>query len=57
MHLGEVLRERFGTSYTAVRIIHAFIWLVLSGYVDDNYDSILAAYFNDPYHLHQALEN
>jgi len=56
-HLSEALRERFGTNYTGVRILHAFIWLALSGYVDDDYDSILAAYFNGLYHLHQALEN
>jgi hypothetical protein len=56
-HLSEVLRERFGTGYTGVRVLHAFIWLALSGYVDDDYDSILAAYFNGLYHLHQALEN
>ncbi len=56
-HLGEVLRERCGDNYTTVRILHAFIWLALSGYVDDDYDSILAAYFNGLYHLHQATEN
>ncbi|MBB6252951.1 NTP transferase domain-containing protein [Nitrospirillum iridis] len=56
-HLGEVLRERLGTQYTAVRILHAFIWLALSGWVDDDYDSIVAAYCNGLYHLHQALES
>lgn len=30
----------------AIRVLHGLIWLSLSGYVEDDYDSILAAFFN-----------
>ncbi len=55
-HLKEVLSERFTTQMTTIQVLHGFIWLGLSGWVDDDYDSILAAYFNGLYHLHTVLE-
>lgn len=55
-HLKDVLKERLSHKISTVRVLHAFIWLGLSGWVDDDYDSILAAYFNGLYHLHEALE-
>ncbi|MTJ82593.1 MAG: NTP transferase domain-containing protein [Telmatospirillum sp.] len=56
-HLKEVFRERFGQRLRTIRILHALIWLALSGWVDDDYDSILAAYYNGLYHLQGALES
>lgn len=55
-HLKDVLKERLSHKMSTVRVLHAFIWLSLSGWVDDDYDSILAAYFNGLYHLNEALE-
>jgi hypothetical protein len=55
-HLKDVFRERFGGQLRSIRILHALIWLALSGWVDDDYDSILGAYYNGIYHLQGALE-
>ena len=55
-HLKDALKERLTQRISTVRVLHAFIWLSLSGWVDDDYDSILAAYFNGLYHLQEALE-
>lgn len=55
-HFKDMVNERFGTNLKTVHILHALIWLSLSGWVDDDYDSILAAYFNGLYHLRRALE-
>ncbi len=54
-HLKDLFRERFGEQLRGIRIRHALIWLALSGWVDDDYDSILAAYFNGICHLRSAL--
>ena len=54
-HLKDAFRERFGARFRDIRILHALIWLALSGWVDDDYDSILGAYYNGLYHLHDAL--
>ena len=41
----EVFKERFSKSeITNIRIMHALIWLALTGYVLDDYDSIIGAY-------------
>lgn len=41
----EVFNDRFSKSeITEIRIIHALIWLALTGYVLDDYDSIVGAY-------------
>ncbi|CAK0746772.1 NTP_transf_3 domain-containing protein [Gammaproteobacteria bacterium] len=55
-HFRDMVNERLGAHLKSVHILHAFIWLSLSGWVDDDYDSILAAYFNGLYHLQRALE-
>jgi GTP:adenosylcobinamide-phosphate guanylyltransferase len=44
-HLRGVVREHCGDGFQQVRILHGLIWLALSGYVSDDYDSILAAFF------------
>jgi hypothetical protein len=55
-HLQDFFQERFGGEFRSIQLLHALIWLSLSGWVDDDYDSILAAYFNGIYHLHAAME-
>jgi GTP:adenosylcobinamide-phosphate guanylyltransferase len=44
-HLKGMLRDFCGPDLTQIRIIHGLIWLSLSGYVSDDYDSILASFF------------
>ncbi len=41
----DLLRERLGDDLDDVKIMHALIWLSLSGYVKDDYDSMLAAFY------------
>lgn len=58
LHLRDVFRERFGDRMLRdIRILHGLIWLALSGWVDDDYDSILAAYYNGLYYLTDALNS
>ncbi len=42
----KIFDEMFGERIRAIKAIHALIWLSLSGYVTDDYDAILASYFN-----------
>jgi len=43
----EAFEERFSkTELKVIKIMHALIWLALSGYVLDDYDSIIASYLN-----------
>ena len=42
----EMFNEKFGDKMREMKILHALIWLSLAGYVLDDYDSILAAYFH-----------
>ncbi len=43
---GYLFEERFGEKMRDLKILHALIWLSLTGYVLDDVDSILAAYFH-----------
>ncbi|HEX6872117.1 MAG TPA: NTP transferase domain-containing protein [Micromonosporaceae bacterium] len=45
------LRERIGADAAAIDLIHASIWLSLSGYVLDDLDSVLAAFYNGIHYL------
>lgn len=56
---GPALRERAAaespaTDERALNVIHAVIWLALSGYVLDDVDSILGAFYNGVAHLEGA---
>lgn len=43
----KAFEERFSkTELKVIKIMHALIWLALSGYVLDDYDSIIASYLN-----------
>lgn len=55
-HLAPMIEERLGPdNMRKVKIIHALIWLSLVGYVADDYDAMLAAYFNGLLLLEEAL--
>jgi molybdopterin-guanine dinucleotide biosynthesis protein A len=45
-HLQGVFREFCGGTFADIEVLHSLIWLSLSGYVRDDYDSILASFFN-----------
>ncbi len=42
-------------NYRDIKILHSLIWISLSGYVLNDYDSILAAYFMGLYYLEGVL--
>lgn len=44
-------------SYNDIKILHALIWLSLSGYVLNDYDAIIAAYFMGLYYLGDVLND
>ena len=41
-----IFEERFRYNMRDIKILHSLIWLSLAGYVLDDYDSILGAYFH-----------
>jgi len=52
----EVFDERFSkVELKVIKIMHALIWLALSGYVLDDYDSIIASYLNGARLLQREL--
>lgn len=55
LHLRGMFDERLGPEMYRIRVLHGLIWLSLSGYVKDDYDSMLAAYFNGLFVLEEAL--
>ncbi len=56
-HLGGLFEARFKPEeLRQIRVLHALIWLGLSGYVQDDYDSILGAYFKGILELNHVSE-
>jgi thiamine kinase-like enzyme len=55
-HLGSMFRSLGARQYDDIRLLHGLIWLSLSGYVNDDYDAILAAFFQGLLVLESALE-
>ena len=51
-----IFKERFKSNFHKIQIIHALIWLSLSGYVKDDIDSILGSFYNGLYWLNIALD-
>ncbi|MEE1736697.1 NTP transferase domain-containing protein [Streptomyces sp. BE147] len=47
----KAIRERVADDEPAVDVIHALIWLSLSGYVLNDFDSVLGAFYNGIHHL------
>ena len=54
-HLRGMFDDRLGPQMHNIRVLHGLIWLSLSGYVKDDYNSMLAAYFNGLLVLEEAL--
>ena len=50
----DLLRDRLAPNFDTIELLHALIWLSLSGYVKDDYDSILAAFYLGAYWLEQT---
>ncbi len=42
----KLIEERLDKEMPSIKALHALIWLSLAGYVIDDYDAILASYFN-----------
>jgi len=54
-HLSGLFEARFSPEdMRRIHLLHALIWLSLSGYVQDDYDSILGAFFKGILELHHA---
>lgn len=51
-----ILEEYFCNDISRIEIIHGLIWLSLSGYVKDDIDSMIGAYYYGNYWLENALE-
>ncbi len=51
----DFFKDTFKDIYKDIKILHSMIWLSLSGYVLNDYDSILASYFLGLYYLECAL--
>lgn len=54
--LEPMFTEKFSTQLSVIRLLHALIWLSLSGYVKDDYDSILASFYNGLFWLEHAVK-
>lgn len=52
----DILKEYFKNDLSRIEIIHSLIWFSLSGYVIDDIDSIIGAYYYGNYWLETALE-
>jgi hypothetical protein len=54
--LESMFTETFSTKISMIRLLHALIWLSLSGYVTDDYDSIIASFYNGLFWLEDAVK-
>jgi GTP:adenosylcobinamide-phosphate guanylyltransferase/aminoglycoside phosphotransferase len=50
-HLQPMLEEKLQNKLIKVKILHALVWLSLVGYVQDDYDSILASFYQGLFYL------
>ena len=50
-----IFKSYFKKDLAKIELIHALIWLSLSGYVKDDIDSILASFYNGIYWMNEAL--
>ncbi|WP_082172413.1 NTP transferase domain-containing protein [Limnoraphis robusta] len=53
--LEPMFAEKLPTQMPVIRLLHSLIWLSLSGYVKDDYDSILASFYNGLYWLETVV--
>lgn len=49
--------EKFGKQMKKINFLHALIWLSLSGYVKDDYDSILTSFYKGTFLLNEFQKN
>ena len=49
--------EKFGNNIKKIKLLHSLIWLSLSGYVKDDYDSILTSFYKGTYLLNEFEKN
>lgn len=53
----DIFREYFGSDFRRIQIIHGLIWLSLTGYVRDDIDSIVGAFYSGLYWLEEGLNS
>ncbi|WP_162249989.1 phosphotransferase [Methylobacterium sp. Leaf456] len=53
-HLKPIIERHVSDDLTAVKTIHALIWLSLSGFAIDDYDSVIAAYALGLFYLEES---
>ena len=53
--LGPMFIEKFPEQMVTLQLLHALVWISLSGYVKDDYDSILASFYNGLFWLEKAV--
>lgn len=49
-----LMRERFEGDFADIELIHASVWISLSGYVRDDLDSVFASFYNGLYWLEKT---
>ncbi|MEL7037841.1 MAG: NTP transferase domain-containing protein [Cyanobacteria bacterium J06592_8] len=54
--LEPIFTEQFPTRMSTIKLLHSLIWLSLSGYVKDDYDSILASFYNGLFWLESMVK-
>jgi hypothetical protein len=52
----DIFREYFDSDLQKIKIIHGLIWLSLTGYVRDDIDSIIGAFYLGLYWLEDGLQ-
>lgn len=54
--LESMFEDKFGNRMRVIRLLHALIWISFCGYVKDDYDSILASFYNGVLWLEKSLK-
>ena len=54
--LEPMFEDKFGNRMRVIRLLHALIWISFCGYVKDDYDSILASFYNGVLWLEKSLK-
>ena len=52
----KLMEDRLDKNVPSIKALHALIWLSLAGYVIDDYDAILASYFNGLRIFHEVFD-
>lgn len=51
----EIFTEKFGKNMYKIKLIHALIWVALTGYAKDDFDSSIASFHLGLFHLNEAI--